>query len=322
MNGGTRVSLLIFRGAVAVPAPDAQNVAVEKQLPAALEMLFGLSGEVLTSLSSAQQKLLQFVQRSRSQIQSALSSSRATVSSLLLAQRRPVGSGRMLYHQAAENDFEGSRRTFDRDRQRVSMCCLHFSEISWQLMLQRFERSFREELEPVAIMKSRRYDETPTQLRLPQPVQRRLPAKMRGVLNARPRVASTAKVLQTKMEVAFLMKAKATGQFKLCRSTIVCPLQLVDACTIENIRWAQSLNEERVPGLQAFSRHFPTKVSLPATDRHWSNRGAERAIFADDSSWSFHHFFCDVHKAAQVQKCQFDLMSGNVSAMLLGRHFM
>lgn len=244
---------------------------------------------------------------------------RMTAASMAMGASRLVGSTTMSFKLAAAQDFEGSERTFVRDRQRVSMMNLHFSSMSWRVILQAFQQQIDDKnLVPVCIMKSRRYDETPTKLRLPS----KLPEDRRKVLGKTNR-AVTAKVVQTKMEIAFLMRAQLNnnealnGKYILFRSVVPCPLQLVDSCTIANMRWLQAEQEARLPGLLHFSRQFPLKFSVPATDRHFSNQGAEKALNNDDNSWIMHHFLCDVHKSAQVQKTEFDLLSGNISAMLM-----
>ena len=266
-------------------------------------------------LDTAQSSLLECVKSCWHKIENSAQGNqgRATAASIALGASRPVGSTKLSFSLAAARDFEGSERTFVRDRQRVSMCNLHFAPMSWRVLLQAFQRQIdSKDLVPMCVYKSRRYDETPTKLKLPG----KLPADRRKVLG-KPAGGVTAKVFQSKLEVAFLMHSKNLDKHILFRSSIPCPLQLVDSCTIPNVRWLQMQVEERIPGLQHFSQQFALKFSLPATDRHFSNQGAEKALSSDDNGWNMHHFLCDAHKAAQVQKVQFELLTGNVSAMLM-----
>ena len=273
---------------------------------------------------AAQSSLLQFLRSCwcKNEMSEGFSETpnRATAASMTLGASRPVASTTMSFNLAAAQDFEGSERTFVRDKQRLSMMNLHFASMSWRVILQAFQQQIDDKsLVPVCILKSRRYDETPTKLRLPS----KLPEDRRKVLG-KPAGAVTAKVVQTKMEIAFLMKGGSfnknealKGKYILFRSVVPCPLQLVDSCTIANMGWLQEEQEARVPGLLHFSRQFPLKFSLPATDRHFSNKGAEKALNNSDNTWLMYHFLCDTHKSAQIQKAEFDLLSGNVSAMLM-----
>ena len=230
---------------------------------------------------------------------------RATAASMTLGASRPVASTTMSFNLAAAQDFEGSERTFVRDKQRLSMMNLHFASMSWRVILQAFQQQIDDKsLVPVCILKSRRYDETPTKLRLPS----KLPEDRRKVLG-KPAGAVTAKVVQTKMEIAFLMKGGSfnknealKGKYILFRSVVPCPLQLVGSCTIANMGWLQEEQEARVPGLLHFSRQFPLKFSLPATDRHFSNKGAEKALNNSDNTWLMYHFLCDTHNLPKSRK--------------------
>ena len=185
-----------------------------------------------------------------------------------------IASKRLSYKLAASEQYEGSSRTFDRDRQRVSTCFLHFAQISWHTMLQQLQGRIGSRLVPLCIIKSRRYDETPTRLRIPKPESEDKCSKALGV--ERTSKGVTAKVFQTKMELGFLFRDKsaAEGQqaYVFFRSYIPCPLQLVDQCTAENVRWIQMEQEQRIEGLQLFSQQFPLKLSVPSTDRHYSNK--------------------------------------------------
>ena len=263
-------------------------------------------------LSTAQQRLLDLIRGSWDRLRGQRQpQQRANAASITLDPSRPMGSTTLAYNLAAAQDYEGSVRTFVRDKQRVSMCNLHFSQMSWRVMLQALQTQIdMRNLIPKCILKSRRYDETPTKLRLPENDRN---AKLAG----QRKTAVTAKVFQTKFELGFLMECPKLAKYVLFRSTVPCPLQLVDSCTIENVAWCQREQEGLIPGLARFAQQFKMKVSLPASDRHWSNKGAEKGLLHDDLSWTGHHFLCDIHKAAQIQKCQSDLMSGTVSAMLM-----
>ena len=283
----------------------------------------GVLQSLQVRLSQVQHRLLDFVLACKSKIQgwtpSARPVERRTVASLMLDSDVGIASKRLSYKLAASEQYEGSSRTFDRDRQRVSTCFLHFAQISWHTMLQQLQGRIGSRLVPLCIIKSRRYDETPTRLRIPKPESEDKCSKALGV--ERTSKGVTAKVFQTKMELGFLFRDKsaAEGQqaYVFFRSYIPCPLQLVDQCTAENVRWIQMEQEQRIEGLQLFSQQFPLKLSVPSTDRHYSNKAAERSLRADDTTWQYHHFFCDVHKVAQVHKSAFDLCAGNISGVLM-----
>ena len=184
----------------------------------------------------------------------------------------------------------------------MSTCFLNFAQISWQTMLCVSVTDWRLRASSRVGVTTK----TPTRIRIPEPESKGNDkcSQALGVQNTSGRV--TAKVFQRKMELGFLFCGTSAASEQpahvFLRSYVPCPLQLVDQCTAENLRWIQMEQEQRIQGLQRVSQQFPLKLSIASTDRHYSNKAAERSLTEDDVTWQCHHVFCDVHKVAQMQE--------------------
>ena len=217
--------------------------------------------------------------------------------SMYLEQNRPLMSV-----QAQATNVESSRKTIPRDFQRISCSLILCANQFWGLFLGRVAKNLADHVwEAVAFVKVRRYDETPTRLRV----------QYLGASES-----ATAKVYQSMFDLALVVFDTNSHKHLLLHGSVPCPLMCVDRGTAETAAHLQRKLERSVPDLERVSRLFPIKISVPTTDRAPAMLLAEKLLQRSDPSWIKCHMTCDVHRASQVQSAAMKLVSGHVSGLI------
>ena len=214
-----------------------------------------------------------------------------------LEQNRPLMNIR-----AVADSADTSRQTVPRDFQRVSASLILCANQFWGLLLLKIGKCISDKLwDPIAFIKVRRYDETPTKLRV----------QYEGASES-----ATAKVYQSMFDLAALVYDSKTSRYLLIHGNVPCPLMCVDRGTAETAASVQKHLERSVPELERVSRMFPLKISLPTTDRAPAMLLAEKILQRNDPTWIKCHMTCDVHRASQVQSAAMNLVPGHVSGLI------
>ena len=155
----------------------------------------------------------------------------------------------------------------------------------------------------VLVIKRRRYDETPTKI---------------AVQVAGAKANATAKVMQTAMNMTFLLQHKQSGTYMSISTAVPTWLQCVDRTTAEATKATQDAIEATVPELDRLSYLFESSVSLVNTDRYAANFKAERAKKQQQDQYVHNHYGCDVHAAARSVKHLLSKVDGHISGMIAG----
>lgn len=186
---------------------------------------------------------------------------------------------------------------------RRSACFM--SEVT-RLMLACFFKSLRHEIEqersmkPLAFFRKRRYDETPTRLRVEDTAD------------------VTAKVLQSELTFALLLKDTKTSNNLLVQVRLPTWLQCLASNAAECVMDALQMQLEGIPEYKELAAIFPSRHGLVTTDRHPSNFLAEASLRRSEADFTLTHLPCDVHKISQALVSQHQLAPDPVSSMISG----
>ena len=161
---------------------------------------------------------------------------------------------------------------------------------------------------PVLLVVKRSYDETPSKITASW-----LTPAEQG--RARSKAEGTAKVLQTRMELAVMMEDNS-GDFYSIRVAIPTWLQAVDRTTAETTKKCQETLLSVIPGLSEFGARCKFHVNLVATDKYAANLKAEQSLASSEENAASSHYTCDVHKIATCQSRTLAMVDGHVSAMI------
>ena len=208
---------------------------------------------------------------------------------------------------------QGSRQSVSRDEKRVAACALQFSGLLTGAMLARcasFASQPNSAWKCLAIIKRRRYDETPTRITV-----REEPFRFEQ-LGKSQATAEVAKVFQTQFCCGMLLYNAATADSCLVKMALPSIMACVDSASAENIVRVQSEAESIVPSLQSLAQNTDVVFNIPVTDRASANIRAERELNATTPNGASTHFHCRVHKASQVQTKQFSHAELHVSGLL------
>ena len=159
----------------------------------------------------------------------------------------------------------------------------------------------------VAVVKKRRYDETPLRVAV-------------DVSGERVSGQTTAKVMQSELSVTLLVQdlsRRGSHDFATFHVNLPTWLQALEKTTADITKASQdSLQQALLPELERWSHLFDTSVSLSNTDRFTGNFRAEKAMARDAPGWLSNHYGCDVHAAARVVKHQLLPVDGHISGMI------
>lgn len=184
--------------------------------------------------------------------------------------------------------------------------CIHFLQNWIQNLV--FSGSHR----LILLTKKRRYDETPSKIRIPDD------GDVIGKTQGQASASSAAKVMQSEMRLSLLMQDKKTLEFLNLRFSVPTWLQLMDRTTAEVTAATQRDIEATMPQLTAFAAQFKFRASLVNTDRYTANFKAERAMALEQPSFLHSHYGCDVHAAARAITKQTRAVDGHISGMVAG----
>ncbi|CAE7686360.1 unnamed protein product [Symbiodinium sp. CCMP2592] len=210
----------------------------------------------------------------------------------------------------------GNKETLSLDEKRVATCSLQFAGQMVGFMMARcLEVTSLPNCnwKLVALLKRRRYDETPTRISLREKRSVRASEKEFGKQKV---TTECAKVFQTELGLGLVLANKSSGQSLLMRFTMPTIMSCVDSASAENVKRAQLEAEALIASLDEIQSKVGHVFSLPCTDRASSNIKAEVDIGSQSASAVNCHFLCQVHKASQVQSKQFDHCERHISGLL------
>ena len=208
-----------------------------------------------------------------------------------------------------------SQQVLGRNEKRVACCVLNFAGLFTGFMMAKCcEKSSAPDSawQIAALIKRRRYDETPTKLALKETDGNQSWQEL-GKKHA---TAQVAKVFQTELACGVVMYNSRTHEACLMKTTLPTMMACVDAATAENIRRVQLESESIVGSMDRFAEQAGRVFNIPVTDRASSNIKAERDISGARSNCINSHFLCWIHKASQIQNRQFSQTDSHVSGLL------
>ena len=164
--------------------------------------------------------------------------------------------------------------------------------------------------EALLLVVRRKYDETPSKIAV----------SFQDGENGSVQDASggKAKVLQTKLDVAMVLKETASGKFlQLC---FTCPtwLQCLDRTTAETTAAAQEAILSSLASLKESSQMFKLVVHHVVTDKYAANLKAEYVLSSRLTKGITSHVTCDIHKVATIQARTLRFVDPHISAMIGG----
>ena len=198
---------------------------------------------------------------------------------------------------------------------RTAEILLQSASLCWKLTILRLHNMIRHEgFEGLLLMRKRRYDESPFQLRLQEeepPDQGTDP----------PKACGKAKVMQSELQfVALLRRKKSTDPEEYDYQEIhgSCPVQLhvVDKTTKECVAETQRSVQDSVILGKDIEDSFEILCDAVCTDAYSSNLAAEKALQSENPQWLKMYSQCLLHKVAAIQSAQFRLVEGHVSGLL------
>lgn len=230
------------------------------------------------------------------------SSETTFVRSLLNDVSRPVTSKKA----EASQHSKGVKYVTNRTTQ-CAASLINFGGLLWEDALKKLVH-LRDsgQIELLAIVKKRRYDETPSKIRVP----------VAGSATD----SNFAKVLQSELKLSLVLKSTNDGSFVFVEGHSHTWLQAIDRNTAETIQHAQRELEGCIPRLHTLSRMFSWPISMINTDRFSANFRCERAMERANPHYTKCHYGCDHHAVCTVLGKAFGLKdpSDHISAMIAG----
>ena len=159
-----------------------------------------------------------------------------------------------------------------------------------------------------------RFDETPTKINVSDLETWSLPTGSTSSKSTQPS-KQLAKILQTEMSLACMLKSIATGKQMLLTGSIPVPLQVLDRQTARNLKQALEASMN-IAGFDRLSDGFKTKLFLCCADEFSSNDLAQWSLQACRKNWLRLPTLCDIHKGSTVQGRVFDLTGPGISAII------
>ena len=204
-------------------------------------------------------------------------------------------------------------KSVQRDYRRASEALLQSSSLLWQMTFQRIlDMLSNENFEGLVLIRKRRYDESPFRLRLREETDG-------GIALASAQAVGAAKVMQSQLEFAALIRRKAPNDeymYQEIHGEALAWLHVVDKTTAENIAETQRQIQCSVKLPDHIEDKFKLVCDVVCTDRYTANIAAERSLQSGLTGWVKSHHYCLLHKAATIQAAQFKLVGGHVSGLL------
>ncbi|CAE7529683.1 unnamed protein product, partial [Symbiodinium sp. CCMP2592] len=272
--------------------------------------------------SSAAQALIDEIQvvTSGSVLQQGLNQVVMTKSLSKQLEETPEETARTLMHEVgrsvtslkAESDSLGES-TFMLCK-RYAQCAsgiINFSGLLWEQLLVMVAQLCNSECgqyKPLLLVVKRRYDETPSRIRVPAAAGETTTQSRGsdGSGSASKEKNALAKVLQSELQVSVLLQQKPndesaeSGPCFLITGQSPTWLQAIERNTAECLRQCQKALLAVIPKLNAVSATFALPVSMVNTDRFSANYRCERAIQLDHPHFVKCHYGCDHHACATV----------------------
>lgn len=218
------------------------------------------------------------------------------VSALLHDVGRPVTS-----RKAAAARYSEAATTVGRQTQRCGGGLINISGMMWGHLLETVSHRVQSRFwRPLLFIKKRRYDETPSKIKVPVKG-----AKADNKL---------AKILQSECQIFMLLYDNESDELISCHGHWPTWLQAIDRGTAETLR------QKVIPHLHSVSRLFEMPLNLINTDRFSANFRCEKAMQADNPHYIKSHYGCDHHAVATVLGKVFgmDKPQSHISAMIAG----
>ena len=235
-------------------------------------------------------------------------------------------SARVLTKQSFLDQLEIPKTTFTRKLAQCASALLHCSRIAWSRLLQHVsKRILNGKCEGVLIGRLRKYDESPFTLRIADSgeVLGLGSRRTHQMTDAEEAASSRAKLVSSFHRVFMLLRRKIEDDdgsyyYEYQSLTGSCPhrLHVIETTSAMNMKMSQDACIADLPIPDEFSSLFKMRLMLSCTDRHRSNLCAESGLQAEYGNWTFAESHCTLHKAAQAQSAQFQLVDGHVSGML------
>ncbi|CAE7735354.1 unnamed protein product [Symbiodinium sp. CCMP2592] len=203
---------------------------------------------------------------------------------------------------------------------RTAEAMLQASGFLWSVTLQRLHDMAEQGFEPLAVLRKRRYDESPFNLRLkeePVPTQSETSPPVLG--QPAKTTPGKAKVMQSELGIVVLLRRRVDAdKYEYQEVHGSCPtwLHVLDKTTKENIAESQRQIQSLIQIPQQLKERSKMLVDVVCTDRYAANISAERALQSEECEYIKSHHFCLLHKAAAIQSAQFKLTSGHISGIL------
>lgn len=256
-----------------------------------------------SSSRGIQQELaLRFLSLPESTFESIKQEPSRLVSSLVRDVARPVSS-----KKAEAAGYEESAKTVGNRTQQCAAAVINFQGLLWeQALLKLIHLSETGRCRLIAFIKKRRYDETPSRIKIP--------------VGGSHSDNTFAKILQSEGKISMLLFDNETNKYMLVEGHFPTYLQAIDRNTGETIRQAQRGLESSIPRLNAMSKMFDFKLAMINTDRFSANFRCERAMQKDHPHYVKCHYGCDHHACGTVLGKSFalDIPSNHISAMIAG----
>ena len=142
------------------------------------------------------------------------------------------------------------------------------------------------------------------------------PSKIRGSdLDQTCQTKSLAKILQTELDIAFLLQ-DPDGRRLLLSGRVPTTLQVLDRQTAQNMCYALDYNLQQLPGLENVAGQFRQRILMFSTDEFSSNDLSQFCIQAKRPGWARISTLCDIHKASTCQGRVFDISGPAISAVI------
>ncbi|CAE7189583.1 unnamed protein product [Symbiodinium microadriaticum] len=203
---------------------------------------------------------------------------------------------------------------------RTAEAMLQASGFLWSVQLQRLQKMASQGFEILAVLRKRRYDESPFNLRLKE---ENVPAQSETSPPLLQQPARTtpgkAKVMQSEFGIVVLLRRCVEGdKYEYQEVHGSCPtwLHVLDKTTKENIAESQRQIQSLIQIPESLKESSRLLCDMTTSDRYAANIAAEKCLQSEAPEWVKCQHFCLLHKAAAVQSAQFRLVAGHVSGLL------
>ena len=227
-------------------------------------------------------------------------------------------SDRILTKTAVAESLQMAERTLSRKLWQCAAGLLNAQRVLWSRLTQKVSQCIESgSCEGLLIGRVRKYDESPFVLRLDSA------GEVLGLGRRRSQQteaqASRAKLVSTFHRIFMVFRRQAVDgklQYQVVTGSLPHRVHVVETTSAANMKQTQDSCLADLPLPRDFSSLFKMRLMLSVTDRAASNLAVERCMQAEHRDWVFAQSHCTMHKAADAQSRQFDLVAAHVSGML------